>query len=260
MKAFGHLLGSSHTGFGVAVSGGSDSTALLVLAAEFRAQTGTPFSAVTVDHGLRPEAKDEAKSVADLCRRLDVVHHVLTWSPDAARQVGQEAARRARHVLLAQWAERQGVRRIALGHMRDDRLETFLIRMRQGSGWHGLAGLMPDSYSPAWPEGRGVMLVRPLMAFGRNELREELRARGIGWIEDPSNQSDRFERVRVRRLLAHLQPVTHTKMLSAADHLLRLRCAVVAEARAIVPTAEDGDASVGVPFSSSPALLIAFAT
>ncbi len=200
MKAFGYLLGGDDKSFAVAVSGGSDSVSLLVLAKEFRERSGVPFTAVTVDHGLRPEAKDEARLVARLCDELGVAHHLLTWRRDGVGAVSQEAARRARHTLLAQWAERQGVRKIALGHTLDDRLETFLMRARQGSGWHGLAGLMPDSYSPAWPEGRVLMLLRPLLAFERENLREELRARGIGWIEDPSNEADRFERVRMRRL------------------------------------------------------------
>lgn len=135
---------------------------------------------------------------------------------------------------MAKWAETHGVDRIALGHTRDDRLETFLMRARQGSGWYGLAGLMPDGFSPVWPEGRSLPIVRPLLAFGREELRDELRTRGIAWIEDPSNDSARFERVRMRRLLARLDGRARDKALRVMDQLMRVRTAVMQEATSLL--------------------------
>jgi tRNA(Ile)-lysidine synthase len=132
---------------------------------------------------------------------------------------------------LATWARDRGASIVALGHTRDDRIETFLMRARQGSRWHGLAGPLPLASSPAWPEGDGVKLGRPLLAFGREELRARLTSTSVEWIEDPSNSADRFERVRVRALIADLAPSTGQKALRVMDGLAQMRAAVLCEAR-----------------------------
>ena len=234
MRAFGFLV-RADTVVGIAVSGGSDSMALMALAADFRDLCGTNFHTVTVDHGLRPEAAQEAEAVAVASHALGLPHTTLTWRRDADGPVSQENARRARHRLLAQWARQNGVGQVALGHTRDDRLETFLMRARQGSGWFGLAGLMPDGFSPVWPEGGQLPLFRPLLAFAREQLRGELRARGIAWIEDPSNDARKFERVRMRKLIARMDSGARDKALGVMDRLIRVRAAVMADARMLLP-------------------------
>ena len=233
MNAF-RILADKHARLGVAVSGGSDSLALLMLAVDYAAQSGVTCLAVTVDHGLRPEAAGEARHVHRVCEALGVEHSIRTWTRAHDGPVGQDAARQARHRLMAAWAHENDVKILALGHTRDDRLETFLMRARQGSGWHGLAGLMPNGVSPVWPEGRELNLVRPLLAFGREELRDELRARGMSWVEDPSNTASRFERVRMRRLLQRMDQQTHLKALHVMDGLMHIRAAVTAEASALL--------------------------
>ncbi len=232
-RAFLYALTRGQT-LGVAVSGGSDSTALLVLAAEMGEHAGVTVCAATVDHGLRPEAAGEARAVHALCRRLGVAHTTLAWKRTKTGGVSQDEARRARHRLLAGWAREAGASVVALGHTRDDRLETFLMRVRQGSGWHGLAGLMPTGFSPVWPEGRGLKVIRPLLAFGREELRDELRARGLGWSEDPSNEAARFERVRMRELLKRMDKGTQARALKVMDGLMEIRRSVAAEARGLL--------------------------
>lgn len=208
--------------------------ALLMLAAAYRDAAGVSLRAVTIDHGLRPESKAESRLVGRFCETLGVQHDVVRWERMAtsavSQPVSQEEARRARHALLAGWARRLGVARIALGHTRDDRLETFLMRARQGSGWHGLAGPMPNSLSPVWPEGRLMPLIRPLLAFGRDELREELTSRGVCWVDDPSNDATRFERVRMRKLLARMSPTARAQTLNVMDGLMRLRASVASDA------------------------------
>ena len=211
--------------------------ALLVLAADYASAEGLSCFAVTVDHGLRPEAAREAQHVGRVCDALGICHSILTWKHSQAGPVSQDAARQARHRLMATWAQEAGVEALALGHTRDDRLETFLMRARQGSGWHGLAGLMPNSCSPVWPEGRTLSLVRPLLPFGREELREELRARDTIWIEDPSNEASRFERVRMRRLLQRMNTQTHEKALRVMDGLMHIRAAVNEEASGLLAQA-----------------------
>lgn len=233
---------------GVAVSGGSDSMALLVLAAEACAKAGVTVKAATVDHGLRPEAAEEARIVRDFCRKLEVEHTTLRWQRETEGSVSQDAARRARHKLLAAWAEKVGAGVVALGHTRDDRLETFLMRVRQGSGWHGLAGLLPTGFSPVWPEGRGLKVIRPLLAFGREELREDLRARGVTWIEDPSNEAAKFERVRMRKLLQRMDAGTQARALKVMDGLMDMRRSVAAEAQQLLSelTRADGVATLAL--------------
>jgi tRNA(Ile)-lysidine synthase len=231
LDAFDILAGQSDA-IAVAVSGGSDSTALLVLAADWARANGKRIAAATVDHGLRPEAKEEAAGVARLCAAVGVTHAILHWKrPAKLRPVGQAEARRARHGLLAGWAHEARIGILALGHTRDDRIETFLIRARQGSGWRGLAGPLPSGPSPAWPEGRGLRLIRPLLAFGREDLRAELRRRGMAWAEDPSNKAERFERVRMRALAGRMDETALAQTLRVMDGLAHMRAAVMAEAR-----------------------------
>jgi tRNA(Ile)-lysidine synthase len=146
--------------------------------------------------------------------------------------VAQAEARDARHALMADWASQRGIGVLALGHTRDDRIETFLMRARAGSGWRGLAGPLPSGASPAWPSGRGLRLIRPLLSFGREELREMLRGRNLGWAEDPSNLATRFERVRMRALSARMESAALQQTLRVMDGLAAMRAAVLAEARA----------------------------
>jgi tRNA(Ile)-lysidine synthase len=230
--AFAHALSilAPRTGpIALAVSGGSDSTALLLLAHDWRGRTGRPLIAATVDHGLRPEAAAEAETVGSLCGQLGVAHTTLRWRPEAER-VSQADARIARHRLLASWARAAGASALALGHTSDDRIETFLIRARAGSTWRGLAGPAPRGPSPAWPEGAGLSLIRPALGCWRDGLRAELVARGASWIDDPSNSAERYERVRMRGLAGCLTPATRGGILRTMDRFATLRAAALAAA------------------------------
>ncbi len=226
----------------LAVSGGSDSMAMLALAQEIAARVrGLKLSAVTVDHGLRPESAAEAEYVAQVCGEMGVPHKTVRWERNETGSVSQAEARQARHCMLARWAHEIEIGQIALAHTRDDRLETFLMRARQGSGWYGLSGLTPYAFSPVWPEGAHLRIFRPLLAFGREELRDYLRAREIKWIDDPSNQSSRYERVRMRRLLERVSPATRQKAIDTMDRLAELRMATAEAAfRLSVDHVEEG--------------------
>jgi tRNA(Ile)-lysidine synthase len=182
---------------GLAVSGGGDSVALLCLAVE----AGLPVIAVTVDHGLRPEAAGEAAWVGALCARLGVAHDVLRWQDWDGTGNLQDAARRARLRLIADWARGHGIGMVALGHTQDDQAETVLMRLARRAGVDGLAGMAP------WRHHLGVCWTRPLLGTSRAELRDWLRARGQAWKEDPSNDALRFDRVKARRALAALGPL-----------------------------------------------------
>jgi len=179
---------------GVAVSGGGDSVAALVLAVE--ALGPARVAAVTVDHGLRPEAADEAAQVAALCARLGVAHRVLRWQRAGGGNL-QAAARQARLSLIGDWA-RGRVEAVVLGHTLDDQAETVLMRLARGSGVDGLSGMEAERIAG------GLRWLRPFLGVTRAALRAELVARGLDWVEDPSNADPRFQRVRARRALAVL--------------------------------------------------------
>jgi tRNA(Ile)-lysidine synthase len=182
----------------VAISGGSDSTALLVLAVEARHKSASPcrLVAVTVDHALRAESADEARAVATLSAKLGVEHRTMVWQGAKPVRGIQAAARAARQALLAEAAEQVGTRVILTGHTLDDQAETVLMRAARGDGI-GLAGIAPATLY------RGkIWFARALLSQRRQVLRETLATRGIGWIDDPSNENADFERVRVRKQLA----------------------------------------------------------
>lgn len=203
----------------VAVSGGGDSLALLLIAADWAQTRGRDVCALTVDHGLRPEAAGEARFVAEIAARYGIPHRTLRWE---APQPGQAKARRARHHLLAAAAREAGSVVILTAHTQDDNAETFLIRARAGSGWYGLAGIQPLSLSPAEPPGVPVLLGRPLLATPRAALRDLLQTHGEGWVEDPSNENPAYERVRVRRTLAE-DPALRARILVLQERLQLLR-------------------------------------
>jgi len=155
----------------------------------------------TVDHGLRPEAEAEAAQVARLCTGLGLAHDTLRWEGSRARGNLPDSARRARYRLLSEWARRQGLADVAIGHTEDDVAETFLMRLARGSGVDGLAAMRDR-----WQEG-GVTFHRPLLTLGRQDLRDYLRALGVGWADDPTNDDPAYDRTRARAALAALRPL-----------------------------------------------------
>lgn len=193
---------------GLAVSGGPDSLALLLLA-----QAAFPGAviAATVDHGLRPEAAEEAALVRRLCNQLDVHHDTLAGTVPAEGNL-QQGARALRYALLADWARgRAGW--IATAHQQDDVAETFLMRARRGAGVGGLAAM-----AAARPLGE-ALLIRPLLGWSRAELLGIVEAAGIAPVRDPSNQDPRFDRARIRALLADAEDLPADRLAAAARNL-----------------------------------------
>jgi len=183
--------------FAVAVSGGPDSLALLLLAA---ASFPEMVEAATVDHGLRNESADEAGFVAEICRALGVQHEIVQAKVDTARASRQRAAREARYVALDEWMERRSLRIIATAHHVDDQAETLLMRLVRGSGTGGLAGVRRRSPLPV--PGSDRLVIRPLLGWRRSELRAIVEDAGIAPVDDPSNRDCKFDRVRIRQRLA----------------------------------------------------------
>ena len=189
----------------LAVSGGSDSTALLVLAARWAKRLKRPpkLTAITIDHGLRPESAGEAAAVKRLARRLGVTHRTLRWRGDKPKSGLQEAARIARYRLLAQAAARAGCEHVLTAHTLDDQAETVLFRLARGSGLTGLAGMAQASVLPVGGE-TAIFLVRPLLYVSKARLVATLKAAGIDHSEDPTNRDPRYARARLRTLMPAL--------------------------------------------------------
>jgi tRNA(Ile)-lysidine synthase len=189
----------------LAVSGGPDSTALMVLAARWRQSLKfkPQLIAVTIDHGLRKESKREAAGVARLARKLGIAHHTLRWHGAKPTTGLQQAARKARYHLLAKAARAAGAAHVLTAHTRDDQAETVLIRMSRGSGMSGLAAMSRFAILPGSGDGQ-IRLVRPLLDISKARLVATLRAAKIPFAEDPSNRDPRFTRARLRGLMAAL--------------------------------------------------------
>lgn len=210
--------GEHGTRIGVAVSGGSDSLATLILAHEWAGLNGCSVHAVTVDHGLRAEAADEIAHVAQICARLGVSHDVLVW--DGWDDTGnlQAAARHGRYWLMDLWSSDTATDVILLGHTADDLVETFLMRLARGSGVDGLSGMA----------GVERQYMRPLLGCTREDLRAELTARRLTWCDDPSNSDDKFDRVKARKMMGHLSELglTRDRVLRTIHHMDSARTAL----------------------------------
>ena len=182
---------------GLAVSGGPDSLALLLLAAAARPGR---VEAATVDHQLRPESGSEAAMVAAVCAGLPVPHRILTieW-PEKPRAGLQARARDERYRLLAGWVRERQLKALVTAHHRDDQAETLLMRLARGSGVRGLAAMRPTAPVP----GAGdLTLLRPLLDWSHAEIIAVCEAAGQTPADDPSNRDQAYERVRVRDWIA----------------------------------------------------------
>jgi tRNA(Ile)-lysidine synthase len=228
----------------VGVSGGADSLALALLVADWAWARGGDAIALTVDHRLRPGSAAEARQVHRWLRARHIRHHILVREGPPLEADLQAAARAARYRLLADWCSRRGVLHLALAHHRDDQAETLLLRLARGSGLDGLAAMSPIHDGGGFA-ANGPRLLRPLLGLPKAALEAGLRATGQGWIEDPSNASDAFARVRLRRLAPMLaaEGLTPARLAATAARLARARAALddavaalAAEAVALYPT------------------------
>jgi tRNA(Ile)-lysidine synthase len=214
-----YLAGDAGTpGTVLAVSGGPDSTALLGFAALVRGRIpARPLIVATVEHGLRPEAAAEAAAVARQAGEAGLPHAVLPWRGAKPIAGLQEAARRERYRLLADFARQRGAGHILTAHTRDDQAETVLMRLLRGSGLRGLRGMRP-----AVPLG-AVTLARPFLAVPKARLIAACRAQGWTFAEDPSNRDPRFTRARLRALLPLLaaEGLTAERLLTLAGRIGR---------------------------------------
>lgn len=222
---------------GLAVSGGPDSLALLLLA---HATLGTDRIAVaTVDHGLRAQSADEAALVARICVDLGVAHRTV-WLGMTAGTAVQERARIARYHALDAWCRECSLGALVTAHHADDQAETLVMRMNRGAGLRGLAGMRARAVVP----GGTVALLRPLLGWRRDELTAVVDAAGLTAVDDPSNRAMQFERVRVRAGLAGASWLDPNGFAASAGHLAQADEALDWAADRIMAEACGGDPAI----------------
>lgn len=210
----------------LAVSGGSDSVALMALASRWRGLVDDvqppELVALSVDHGLRPSSATEAEWVSGEAGRLGLPHQILAWIGTKPAAGVQAAARSARYELLINHCKSHSIPALVTAHTLDDQAETLIMRLARGSGLDGLAGIAPTS------RREGLDIIRPLLGVTRARLRRFLLEAKQGWIEDPSNLDARYERVRVRAALeaAERAGLSRAKLALSAARLGRARQAL----------------------------------
>lgn len=222
--AMGEMLGPDFpTEIALAVSGGGDSMAMLSLAHNWTRVWGVTLKVVTIDHALRAESAAEAEMVARECATLGWSHDTLRWHWDGQGNL-MDAARRARLDLIDGW--RGTTRHVLMAHTRDDVAETFLLRLKRGSGVDGLSAMAKIR------DVEGMQVVRPCLEMSRAELRHYARVLKTPWVDDPSNDNPSYDRVKMRQLLHGLEEVGLgiDTLSSTAERLGRAQVALRARA------------------------------
>jgi tRNA(Ile)-lysidine synthase len=207
---------------------------------------------VTVDHRLRAESGAEAAGVAAACAGLGVPHKVVVWDHGPLQGNLMDTARRARMGLITDWARARGIGHVALGHTRDDQAETVLMGLARQAGLAGLSGMRQT-----WAEG-GATFHRPLLGAGRAELRAWLESRGVGWVDDPTNDDAHFARTRARLALGALAPlgITAAGLAAVAGHLASVQAALAEQVQAAASrhvVAKAGALHIGAGLFAEPA-------
>jgi tRNA(Ile)-lysidine synthase len=183
----------------VAVSGGADSLALTLLAHRYAIDRGIAMTALTVDHRLRKGSTTEANDVHDLLARRGISHTILTWEHDVVPTTKiQEQARVNRYALLGKWCQENAVSFLLTAHHQGDQVETFFMRLAHRSGLKGLSSMR------ACTRTAFGSLLRPLLSIPKVRLIATLKAVGVTWCDDPSNENLKYERIRLRRALVDL--------------------------------------------------------
>lgn len=208
----------------LAVSGGSDSVALMVLATQWATQNDRlgDVCVLTVDHALRENSTNEAKQVCQWALALGLKCQILTWQHEGQSSGIQQNARAARYQLMGDWCRENGVAGIITAHNSDDQAETMLMRLARGSGVDGLGGMAEQT------EIFNTIIYRPLLGVSRAKLQNVLKEVDHRWLEDPSNKDEKFERVRVRGAMPaiHSSGIENPALNLSAQRLRRARNAL----------------------------------
>lgn len=214
--------------FGLAISGGADSMALL----HWAHLAGLKCVALTVDHKLRPESKTEALHVSAACKELGISHHILEWDGDKPENGIEEAARIVRYNLMLSFCKKNNIGVLITAHQADDTIETFLMNLGRGSGVYGLAGIREQS------ERDGIIILRPLLNVSRAELQKYCDDNGIKYFNDSMNEDESFLRVKIRKNRHVLEKlnISDDRLLLAIENLGRMRDYIESESARLLRT------------------------
>jgi len=220
-----------------AVSGGPDSMALAWLLKTWAESRGGKAAAFIVDHRLRPESTEEAKEVKRRLEEIGMESEILTWEHGPVTARIHVEARKARYDLLFAACKRRGARDLFLAHQIEDQAETVLMRLAKGSGVEGLAGMAPVTTAGE------VRLLRPLLTVAKERLAATCREAGIAYVSDPSNDSSRYARSRLRRVMPLLagEGLTVERLADLAERAREAREALDHAARALLRVAVKTD-------------------
>lgn len=203
----------------VAVSGGCDSMALVILAREWAKKNKHQIIALTVDHAIRKEAAQEANRVGKWLKKLRIKHHILTNKDKKIPKSNvQEYARDVRYKLMTEWCKKNKVHALLVAHHAEDQIETFLLRLERGSGVDGLGAMRPST------KRNGIRILRPLLTVSKQELQKFLKASKQKWIEDPSNENLSYKRNRLRKALGQASEdnkLLNKRLLGVAENMRR---------------------------------------
>ena len=208
-----------HSTIGIGVSGGADSLCLAVLLNNWGQKYGIKIIGLTVNHNLRDEASEEANWVAEQMKKLNMEHHILTYTGPKPTTRIEEKARDIRYTLLQEFCNQNNIQYVCLAHHSDDQSETFFARLARGSGVDGLCAIHPIS------KRGNLTLLRPLLGIDKADILGTLKTKKIAWVEDPMNRDTTFERVRWREQLKTLWQTGLTKagILLSAKRLQRAK-------------------------------------
>ena len=201
----------------IGVSGGSDSLALALMANEQLSPLGYKIIAITVNHGLRPSAQEEADYVAKIMQQHNIEHHILHWLGQKPKTGIEEAARNARYELIGNWCKENNVKFLLTAHHLHDQAETFFMRLERGSGLDGLCG-MKETF-----KRKNFTILRPLLNTNPQVMKDYLNAKNIKWIEDESNFCAELLRVKIRQFLPTFEKETGISALKIAQTMNRLQ-------------------------------------
>lgn len=178
----------------VAVSGGCDSLAVTLLTSKWTKLNKIELTAITVNHNLRSEFGIEAKTVHNFCNNQKINHIILTYDGEIPVSNIENVARNFRYKMIFKYMNDNKIDTLFVGHNKDEEVETFLLNLTRGSGVYGLSGINEIK------KRDGITIIRPMLAFTKNEIKEFLTTNNIKWIEDPSNNDEKFKRVKIRKL------------------------------------------------------------
>ncbi len=178
----------------VAVSGGCDSMAVTILTSKWAKLNRIELTAITVDHNLRDESKIEAESVNKFLNKQKINHIILTYDGEIPTSNIENIARNFRYKMIFKYMKDNGIETLFIGHNKDEEIETFLLNLTRGSGVYGLSGINEIT------KRDNITIIRPMLIFTKDEIKEFLTSNNIKWIEDPSNNDEKFKRVKIRKL------------------------------------------------------------